>query len=56
MPNHYKYTKSEVDDLVDQWHNDEQLLESLEEFIMNETGFTAKEYEVWVCTGEVPRA
>ena len=56
MPNHYKYTNNELDDLVEQWHNDEQLLETLEEFIMNETGFTTKEYEVWVCTGKVPDA
>jgi hypothetical protein len=56
MPNHYNYTNEELDDLVEQWHNDEMLLETLEEFIMNETGFTTKEYEVWVCTGKVPDA
>lgn len=56
MPNHYNYTNEELDDLVEQWHNDEQLLETLEEFVMNETGFTTKEYEVWVCTGSTPDA
>lgn len=56
MPNPYKYTNSELDDLVDQWHNDDYMVYSLEDFIMYETKFTKEEYDIWAREGVVPRA
>lgn len=56
MPNPYRYTKAEVKDLVEQWHNDNYIVYSLKDFIMYETKFSEKEYDIWVKTGRVPYA
>lgn len=56
MPNPYKYTKEEVDDLVEQWHNDKYMYYSLEDFVKYVTKFSDYEYERWVQTGEIPNA
>lgn len=56
MPNPYKYTEEEVDDLVEQWHNDNFIVYSLQDFIMYETKFTQEEYDKWAKTGDIPNA
>lgn len=55
MPNPYKYTLKELDDLVDQWHNDNFMAYDLKDFIMWETKFTEQEFEYWMRTGALPR-
>lgn len=54
MPNPYRYTPDEMDDLVEQWHKDDYMVYSLEDFIMYETKFTKAEYDHWAMTAEVP--
>lgn len=54
MPNPYKYTRKEVDDLVEEWHNDDSIKTSLEEFIIYMTKFSGPEYETWVRYGRIP--
>lgn len=54
MPNPYRYTREELDDLVDEWHEDDTIKTSLEEFIIYTTKFTEAEYETWIRYRRVP--
>lgn len=44
-----------VDDLVDEWHANDNMPTSLQEFIQSNTGWTDAEYESWVLTAKIPR-
>lgn len=54
MANPYKYTSSEVDAMVEQWHKDDFMVYNLKDFIMWETRFSEEEFELWARTGAVP--
>lgn len=53
MANPYKYTKAEINALVDEWHEG-HIKWSLKEFIMWETKFSSDDYERWATQGVVP--
>lgn len=56
MPNPYKYTDEEMDDLVEKWHTDDKIIWPFKDFIMHETRFTEKEFDIWVRLGRIPNA
>lgn len=54
MPNPYKYTKQELEDIIDQWWMDNFICWSLKEFFMYETRFTSDEFDAYCAKGKVP--
>lgn len=54
MPNPYKYTLAEVDQLVKQWENDNYMVYDLKDFIMYETRFTEQEFEEYRRSRRIP--
>lgn len=56
MPNPYKFTGDELDDLVEDWHTDDRVEVTLKEYIMWYTRFNEMEAEYWLRTGALPSA
>lgn len=47
-------TEDFVDDLVDEWHDNDNMPTELHTFVMANTGWTWEEYKLWVVTGVMP--
>jgi hypothetical protein len=48
-------TNDELDDLVEYWH-EHDTVSTLSVFLMNSTGWTRREVERWLMTGQRPKS
>lgn len=47
------FTKTDIDDLVEKWHEGYSLL-TLNEYIILKTRWSKDQFDHWVRTGEIP--
>lgn len=48
-------TEEFVDDLVEEWHENDNMPTSLHAFVIANTGWSMAEYNLWAVTGRLPK-